>query len=91
MAQRQRPWHIRRTTIPLPLGHERWHQAYTLVLQWEFFPVEVVQEVHDADRDVCSGLHHTARPCPNDRPPRRPSARLLSASALAMGGNPDLP
>ena len=36
--RRERPWHVRRSGVPIATGQQRWDRAYQLLLQWATTP-----------------------------------------------------
>jgi uncharacterized protein (UPF0548 family) len=65
----KRHWNIRRQTIALPDGQQRWDQAYQMLLEWTrcatTSQTSPEQEKHDASRCVCTSLNSESGPPSN--------------------------
>ena len=71
-GQRRRAWQVRRTSVPMLTGQQRWDRAYQLLLQWAMTAPEptlapgtpILPEVSHANSNLRSRF---------DQPPGRPS------------------
>ena len=73
----KRQWQVRRTTVPVPNGQQRWDRAYQLLLRWAMTsspgsltaPVPALpsqQEVPCACSGVCPRLDRPPSPAADD-------------------------
>jgi hypothetical protein len=72
----QRQWQIRRTTLEIHNGQQRWDQAYQLLLRWaqtnpspagsETPSALPHQEVFHASSHLCAGLDIPSSPAADD-------------------------
>ena len=58
----KRQWQVRRTTVEVPQGQQRWDQVYQLLLRWALTDEEVLR----ARSGVCPRLDDTAGAAADD-------------------------